>query len=673
MKLSHHRHHRYSIGSFLVLLLVSCCVIGLASGKNLLSQLGDIMTDGGGGGGGDKIKKTVDYDAATGTVQDIAAKKDSTCDGQLASALVKSNDLATTTQKERDNALTNHKAALETIAALEQHLAQMGSDLVEERDAVSTLKGERANAVLAEKDRALKELEALRGEKDGIIASSKEESTRALESVKDNSQKDLQALKEEKDEMISSLEAKLTMSNEELEATMRLELEKAKNDKETTLAAITADRDTTVAELTKTMLQAAEDAAEVLRTTKEEAELKLATAADVLRMTEEEAKPKLAAVEADRDTRLAELTQRMEQAAEDAAEVLRTTKDEAKAFMLEQVAVVKEQSAQAKTENDERLTEKNKKIKNLQEYTENMLEKKAAVERSLEEGNSEIAHWRSLHSHRSYCNMTHVASDMYDVSASAYNQVWEAATVVYAESLTLAGVGSKIASTHVSDGLKYSSRFINDQVDEQWPIIQPYYEEHIAGNYQTHLEPHLRQHVFPTLHQASVWFHNTAMPFVVQTIEDGKQVYDAQVSPVLKKHHQSVVRLYGEYCQSSLQEFRKASKELDILKDYPPPAYFMESWKKSCANPQESLNALMQGTFFLFAAIFHRCLFGLAWWIVTFLMSLVIRFTPLRFVFSRHSGTSASASTESSSSSSSSPPATPSKKGSSPPAMAKAE
>ena len=222
--------------------------------------------------------------------------------------------------------------------------------------------------------------------------------------------------------------------------------------------------------------------------------------------------------------------------------------------------------------------------------------------------------------------MTHVASDMYDVSASAYNQAWETAIVVYAESLTLAGEASEIAIAHVSDGLKYSSRFINDQVDEQWPVIHPYYEEHIVGNYQTHLEPHLSQHVFPSLNQASVWFHETAMPFVVQTIEDGQQVYNAQVSPVLQKYHQSVVRLYGEYCQSSLKEFRKASKEMDILKDYPPPAYFMESWKKSCANPQESLNALMQGTLLLFTIL--RIL-GLICWVIKSLISILC-FTPRR-------------------------------------------
>jgi len=669
-----HRHHSIP-SSFLLVVLVACCVVGLARGKGLLSQLGDMINDGKGQNGNTK-GKTVDYDAATGTVgPDVDTKQASTCDGQLASALVQANELVTVAQKERDEALANHKGALETITVLKQVLAETGSDLVEERDGLSALKDEMAKDLQAEKDRALKELEsskeestalkdemakALQAEKDradGIVASLKEESTRALDSVGEESHKEFQALKTEKDEIISSLEAKLKMSSDELEATMRSELEKAKYDKETKVAAVTAERDATVTELTLSMQQASKDAAEVLRRTKEEA------------------KALMLAVEANRDTKLAELTQTMEQAAKDAAEVLQTTKEEAKAFMLKQVAAVKTQSDQAKIENDERLTEKNKKIKNLQEYTEKMLEKKASAERSREEATAEIAHWRSLHSDRSYCNMTHVATDMYDVSASAYNQgwevsasaynqAWEGAMVVYAESLTQAGAASEIASAHVSDGLKYSSRFINEQVDEHWPTIQPYYEEHIIGNYQTHIEPHMQQHVFPRLHQASVWFHGVAMPFVVQTIEDGKKVYDSRVSPVLKEQHQAAVRLYGEYCQSSLQEFRKASKESDILKDNPPPAYFMESWEKSCANPQDSLNALAQGALFLFAAIFFRRLLGLAWWIVvTFLVSPVLRFTPLGFVFSWRSGKSTSTSTESS------PP--PQKKQSSPPAMAK--
>ena len=88
-------------------------------------------------------------------------------------------------------------------------------------------------------------------------------------------------------------------------------------------------------------------------------------------------------VEQDRDTKVTELTQTIQQAAEVAAEVLRTTKDEAKTYLLKQVTTIKDDLAQAKVEYDELLTEKNKKIKNLQEYTEKMLGKKSSAEQAL--------------------------------------------------------------------------------------------------------------------------------------------------------------------------------------------------------------------------------------------------------------------------------------------------
>jgi len=153
--------------------------------------------------------------------------------------------------------------------------------------------------------------------------------------------------------------------------------------------------------------------------------------------------------------------------------------------------------------------------------------------------------------------------------------------------------------------LEYSNRLINGQVDVHWPKIQPYYEEHISGNYQTHLEPHLRTHLFPKLHQLSSWSHEVAKPSVLQAIENGKTSYNVRVAPALEHQYQGVVHQYGNYCRSSLQEFLKA---------------------------RDSMSALAHGTFVLILVIFHRRLFGLAWSIAAFAVSLLIRFTPLRFV-----------------------------------------
>lgn len=641
-------------------------MVGLASGKSILSQLGNIMADNMGSAD----------DAATGTVQNAAAKQASTCDGQLASALVKANDLISVTQKALDEELAKHKAALETIVDLQKDLAKTNTKLVEARDALGVLKDTMTESLETEKNRSKEELEALkdqtgktlealrdekddmiamlkqelaelkdtvtksldteknrskeelealkdqtkktletlRDEKDEIIAALKEKSASTMESIKDSEAKKFQDLKTTKDEMISSLEAKLKMSSEELEATMRLELDKAKHDKEKEVAEIAANRDAIVAELTQRMEKAAEDAAGILDKTQK-----------MVKKTQETYRKKLETTEANRDTLVATLRQSMEEAAKEADELLQTTKDEADALLSKQLETAKQQS-------EKWLSEKNKNIETLEEHTEKMMEKKAAIEQSLEEANKEISHWRQLHSERSYCNMTHVATDMYDVGVIAYKQTSDAAVVVYAESI-------RLASARVSDGLEYSNRLINGQVDVHWPKIQPYYEEHISGNYQTHLEPQLRTHVFPKLHQVSSWSHKVAKPSVLQAIENGKTSYNARVAPVLERQYQGVVRQYGNYCRSSLQEFLKASQEVEVLKDHPPPAFLMESWETSCENPRDSMSALAHGTFVLFLVIFHRRLFRFAWSIAAFAVSLVIRFTPLRFLVPRRSVT----------------------------------
>lgn len=373
MKIHQHRF----VPLFVSLILL--CVVGLASGKNLLSRIGDMMTgnknDADRQGNPKKTRRrrlleekgssgNVDYDAATGTVlQDSAAKKEATCDGQLASALVQANDDVTVMKKERDETLADHKLALEKIAHLEKVLIQSESNLIEERDARGAIEIEIARALKVEKDRSMKELTLLKDEKDGIISSLKEESVRVLEQIKEKSQTDFLVLKEGKDEII-----------EELESTLSSELEKAKKEKVTMIASLEADRDATVSKVITEM----KDEIEHL---KQDRDTKVAELTAAMKVSVEN-------VEQDRDTKVTELTQTVQQAAEAAGEVLRTTKDEAKTYLLKQVTIIKDEYAQAKVEFDEHLTEKNKKIKNLQEYTEKMLGKKSSAEQALYDAKS---------------------------------------------------------------------------------------------------------------------------------------------------------------------------------------------------------------------------------------------------------------------------------------------
>ena len=374
MKSSQHQRNSFAhrnLAAVLCFVLVGSSMVGLASGKNILTGIRDSLKSDGS-----------HDDAATGTVQASASEKfDSSCDGQLAAALVQANDLASSTQKELDEEMTKHRAALETIVGLQKDLRDTSTKLGEERDALSQMKDTMTETLETEKSRskakldaleeqAEKDLEALRDVKDGIISSLKEESAATLESAKTTAKKAFEDLKIEKDEKISSLEDQLKMTADELEATMMDELKKARLDKENQVAAITADRDDTVAKLTQTMEDSAKDAAEVLQ------------------KTEEEAKTRLMAVEKDRDARLATLKAEMEEAAREAEELLRITKEEADAVLSKQIDTAKQKADDAAAEYEGKISEMNADIKALQENAEKMVVKLAAIERTLEEANA---------------------------------------------------------------------------------------------------------------------------------------------------------------------------------------------------------------------------------------------------------------------------------------------
>ena len=207
-------------------------MVALASGKNILTGIRDSLKV-------DAGKTATDFDdAATGTVQaDRTAKQEaSTCDGQLAAALVQANDLVSTTQSELEKEAAKYLEALENITGLQRELRQATAKVVKGEDALSSLEDKMTGSLKKEQNRSKKELESLKqksekdlkalmDEKDKIISSLKEESAALLDSVKKSADKKFQDLETEKNGVIGSLTAQLQMSAEELEATGAPQLE----------------------------------------------------------------------------------------------------------------------------------------------------------------------------------------------------------------------------------------------------------------------------------------------------------------------------------------------------------------------------------------------------------------------------------------------------------------
>jgi hypothetical protein len=223
-----------------------------------------------------------------------------------------------------------------------------------------------------------------------------------------------------------------------------------------------------------------------------------------------------------------------------------------------------------------------------------------------------------------------VTSDLYEASVNVYHRCLELGGHLYIKS-----------KKYAKQGLHQVSEVVEAQMDKHWPVIKPYYDQHILGNYKNHFEPHFQKHVVPRIEQLSTWYKTTALPGCKKLVQDTHTWYKTKAIPLFEQFvdnalafYQKIIKAYGEQCRSSLKTFRKATKDNDFLKQHPPPKSFMELWGDSCSHPQESIDAFLQATLLLFGIIFYRRVLGITWWVVNFVLTILLTFTPLRFVIS---------------------------------------
>ena len=226
--------------------------------------------------------------------------------------------------------------------------------------------------------------------------------------------------------------------------------------------------------------------------------------------------------------------------------------------------------------------------------------------------------------------MTHIGEDVYDAGAAVFGKAADKAVDVYSQA------ADKVVDVY-SESVEALSRVVKEKYEEHWPSVAPYYEDIVIANYKKaeqkfeEIEPHLETHVYPHIRTASAWTNEVAKPKVLEVIDDGKKV----VSPVIEEKYNGAAELYADYCKSSLIEFVRATQDVEILKDHPPPDFLLGSWETSCQNPHDSIKALMQGFGLLFALIFYRRILGLAWSIVVFVLLIPVKLSPLGFFLPR--------------------------------------
>jgi hypothetical protein len=353
------------------------------------------LTEEGSSGGGAVGRADVHIDAATGTVPHLVSagarareSASQTCDGQMAAALVRANQLATVAEQERDSAIARHAADAGAVAALEGTVAQLKAALEAEKLAHEQDVQTAAQLLDVTKEAASQTLQETKEEARRVLVESQEESRRAMADLKtqhtsllkmrkEEAEAELESLRTEKDDIIASLQTKLKMTSDDLQRKLQEELEKARADRDSTLADLKAKMEAAIAEV------------------ENDRDSKLADLVDKMDSA-------IAALEKDRDAKIAALEVKMQDAATEASRVLQTTKEEAKAYMLRQVSAVTDELVQTKLEHEKSLSSKNEKIKNLEDYTKKMMEKKSDIEHSLLEAMSvsrerHLCGWDCLH------------------------------------------------------------------------------------------------------------------------------------------------------------------------------------------------------------------------------------------------------------------------------------
>lgn len=215
--------------------------------------------------------------------------------------------------------------------------------------------------------------------------------------------------------------------------------------------------------------------------------------------------------------------------------------------------------------------------------------------------------------------MTYIRADLYNASVGAYYHGVDVGRRLYFESKKYAGQ----ANQHVQKGIEFVTQLYREQMKKHWPTVKPHFDEHVVGNYRKHVEPHVQKHVHPKMKQLSTWFRQEFIPLAENFSKKGQ------------KQYAKFIALYGEQCNATLKQFRKACRNNDFLKEHPPPKSLMKMWGDSCSHPKESLELAFQGLLLLLGLLFYRRILRLVVWMLSWVASLILILTPLGLVISR--------------------------------------
>lgn len=269
---------------------------------------------------------------------------------------------------------------------------------------------------------------------------------------------------------------------------------------------------------------------------------------------------------------------------------------------------------------------------------------------SIAPSTQEIEHWRSTFANRTYCNMTQISDDIYEITMNAYSHAAQAASVAAtktAHATTLAATktahAASLAATNINVhgqrlakelvvkaeyGYKKSIQIYNEQYNKHWPTIKPHYDQHVA----------------PLVNKFLVFKAKEIDPKLNSLKKEYLKIKTQQIDPRLEQFNtererrfEQLVTVFEAHCNDAYQLSRQLAKDhnqMDKFREYGPML------KETCDDPEHSVTIGLRIMVAFLLLPFVGLIFGLAWGIVRLVWNIFLTVTLIRFFLPRRSTTS---------------------------------
>mmetsp|Transcript_4973 Transcript_4973/g.7537 ORF Transcript_4973/g.7537 Transcript_4973/m.7537 type:complete len:633 (-) Transcript_4973:108-2006(-) len=584
--------------------------IGLASHVCYGINFGSMM------GGNSKNAQPHDYmdDASTGTITQLSQKQEDamSCDAIMAKSLVKANEAKAVAEEAYHSVLQKFEDATIRIAELEKDLAEALTTIDENKkqaeETIAQVKKDAATDIekiifdSAEQIKAAQEkMKASQDDAKAQIETIKLESAEKIEAI----QIQMKATEKKAEDDIIEIQLESSEQIQAMKKEMKIAQEKA-NDQVANIQKESDNRIQEVVELAeKEKLKANEDLKNAKAHLKQQEMLFESDAMEKIGKFELDANQKISDAESERDLRIAEMKASMI-VEKDLAKSMLAKADRKAEQDIEKLEKTHKEELLARDAEKAAVEEKMNSVTGTMKSEATLMKKRISeLELSLTQAQKDLVDWESLHSSRSYCNVTHMGEDTYKAAQVAAKLAGERADVAKKQARVLARQASEKAFVVAQPHLKKSRELYNQHVKES-------VDKHILPRYKSSVKPVVDAHVWP-------W-----VPVLQSNLENAIE----KVHIVMQKTHAKIAKEFESACPPIIGKMKAINKDHDGI----IPDLVIDKTKEACSAPEESVTYFLWFSLCVFAFIFRSRVMRTFKYIILLPFRIIWFFTPLRFL-----------------------------------------